>query len=150
MCARGGDCVSYWGRTFIQDDCTLAPVVCNRTLSSCGKYVPDRNRRSVVQALAPGSCAEPTLPEPLELGQIGPTVSKSAAKAPAGLVSMGKNRMISRFPSTGELNLDSFAADLDTGGSPGVRSVSGAAGGGGLLKVRAPLRRPAGSGVTPQ
>lgn len=150
MCTRGGDCVSYWGRTFIQDDCTLTPVVCNRTLSSCGKYVPDRNRRSVVQALAPGSCSEPTLPEPLELGQIGPTVSKSAAKAPAGLVSMGKNRMISRFPSTGELNLDSFAADLDTGGSPGVRSVSGAAGGGGLLKVRAPLRRPAGSGVTPQ
>ena len=41
--ARGGDCVSCWGRTFIQDDCTLAPVVCKRTLSSCGKYVPDRN-----------------------------------------------------------------------------------------------------------
>ena len=41
--ARGEDCVSCWGRTFIQDDCTLAPVVCNRTLSSCGKYVPDRN-----------------------------------------------------------------------------------------------------------
>ena len=55
--------------------------------------------------------------------------------------------MISRFPSTGELNLDSFAADLDTGGSLGVRSVSGAAGDGFLLKARAPLRRLAGSGV---
>lgn len=62
------------------------------------------------------------LPEPLELGQIGPTVSKSAAKAPAGLVSMGENRMISRFSSAGELALDSFAADLDTGGSPGACS----------------------------
>ena len=41
---------------------------------------------------------------------------------------MGENRMISRFPSAGELNLDSFAADLDTGGSPGALSVSGAAG----------------------
>ena len=36
--------------------------------------------------------------------------------------------MISRFPSTGELNLDSFAADLDTGGSLGARSGAGAAG----------------------
>ena len=36
--------------------------------------------------------------------------------------------MISRFPSAGELNLDSFAADLDTGGSPGARSGSDAAG----------------------
>ena len=44
----GGDCVSCWGRAFIQDDCTLAPVICDRTLSSCGKYVPDRNWRSEV------------------------------------------------------------------------------------------------------
>ena len=50
--ARGGDCVSCWGRTFIQDDCTLAPVVCNRTLSSCGKYVPDRNWLSGAWVLA--------------------------------------------------------------------------------------------------
>lgn len=68
-------------------------------------------------------------------------MSKSAAKALAGLVSLEKIRMISRFPSTGELNLDSFAADLDMGGSPGARSVSGAAGGGFLLKVRVPLLR---------
>ena len=35
--------------------------------------------------------------------------------------------MISRFPSTGELNLDSFATDLDTIGFPGARSGAGEA-----------------------
>ena len=44
---RGGDFVSCWGRTFIQDDCTLAPVICDRTLSSCGKYVPGAARWSL-------------------------------------------------------------------------------------------------------
>ena len=49
-------------------------------------------------------------------------MSKSVAKAPAGLVSLEEIRMISRFPSTGELNLDSFVTDLDTSGFPGARS----------------------------
>ena len=56
-------------------------------------------------------------------------VSKSAAKALAGLVSLSKIRKVSRFLSVGELNLDSFVADLDTSGFPGARSVLGAAGG---------------------
>ena len=36
-----GDCVSCRGRTFPQDDCVLVPVVCDRTQSSCRKYVLD-------------------------------------------------------------------------------------------------------------
>lgn len=56
-------------------------------------------------------------------------MSKSAAKALSGFVSFEEIRMISRFLSAGELNLDSFAADLDTGGFPGACSVPGAAGG---------------------
>jgi hypothetical protein len=73
-------------------------------------------------------------------------VSKSAAKALAGLVSLSKIRMISRFLSAGELNLNSFVADLDTSGFPGARSVPGAAGGV-LLKARILLLRLADNGV---
>ena len=47
-------------------------------------------------------------------------VSKSAAKALAGLVSLSKIRKVSRFLSAGEPNLDSFAADLDMCGSSGT------------------------------
>ena len=73
-------------------------------------------------------------------------VSKSAAKALVGLVSLEKIRIISGFPSMGELNLHSFAADLDTSGFPGARSVPGAAGGV-LLKARVLLLRLADNGV---
>ena len=55
-------------------------------------------------------------------------MSKSVAKALAGLVSLEEIRMISRFLSAGELNLDSFVTDLDTSGFPGARSVSGETG----------------------
>ena len=61
-------------------------------------------------------------------GQNQTVVSKSATKAVAGLVSLEMIRMISRFPSTGELNLDSFAADLDMCGSPGAPSGPGETG----------------------
>ena len=56
-------------------------------------------------------------------------VSKSAAKALGRLVSFEEIRMISRFLSAVEPNLDSFVTDLDTSGFPGASSVPGAAGG---------------------
>ena len=36
---QGEDCALCWGRTFVKDGCVLISVICNRTQSSCGKYV---------------------------------------------------------------------------------------------------------------
>lgn len=73
-----------------------------------------------------------------------PTVSSMPATHPLS-ASPSASRMMSLV-----LVVDherEFRIGLDTGGSLGVRSVSGAAGDGFLLKARAPLRRLAGSGV---
>ena len=52
--SRGEDCASCWGRTFIKDGCILISVICDRTQSSCGKYVltgPLRQRCRHVEAV---------------------------------------------------------------------------------------------------
>ena len=38
---RGEDCALCRGRTFVKDGYVLISVICNRTQSSCGKYVPN-------------------------------------------------------------------------------------------------------------
>ena len=52
--SRGQGCASCWGRTFIKDGCILISVICDRTQSSCGKYVltgPLRQRCRHVEAV---------------------------------------------------------------------------------------------------
>lgn len=95
-----------------------------RTVASDPKAVSSSTTRFLSSLSATGRTETSSIS-----GRNQTVVSKSAAKALAGLVSLSKIRMISRFLSAGELNLDSFVTDLDTSGFPGARSVPGAAGG---------------------
>ena len=50
---RGEDCALCRGRTFIKDGYVLISVICNRTQSSCGKYVPTGPRRQRCRHVEP-------------------------------------------------------------------------------------------------
>ena len=68
---RGEDCALCRGRTFIKDGYVLISVICNRTQSSCGKYVPTEGgaaghgpRSGQCVGGGPDGCAGGRLTEP--------------------------------------------------------------------------------------